>query len=104
MLFVFIIGCSDELLEEPLQPDSVNNEETIPWHEVLFQLDLDSDMLFVQEGESIQEAIDAATSGAVIYIESGNYQEAIANNKSEIAKPKSETHLQTQFNPQETGT
>ena len=84
MLFVFIIGCSDELLEEPLQPDSVTNEETIPWHEVLFQLDLDSDMLFVQEGESIQEAIDAATSGAVIYIESGNYQEAIANNKSDV--------------------
>ncbi len=84
MLFAFIIGCSDELLEEPLQTDSVANEEAIPWHEVLFQLDLDSDMLFVQEGESIQEAIDAATSGAVIYIESGNYQEAIANNKSDV--------------------
>ena len=84
MLFVFIIGCNDELLEEPLQPDTVTNEDAIPWNEVLNQLDLDADMLFVQEGESIQEAIDAASSGDVIYIEPGNYQEAITSKKSDV--------------------
>jgi pimeloyl-ACP methyl ester carboxylesterase len=84
MLFVCIMGCNDELLEEPLQPDSVTNEEAMPWHEVLFQLDLDSDMLFVQEGESIQEAIDAASSGTIIYIEPGNYPEKLSLSNSDV--------------------
>lgn len=84
ILVLFIMGCNDELLEEPIQPDSVTYEDAVPWHEVLFQLDLDSDMLFVQEGESIQEAIDAASSGAIIYIEPGNYPEKISLGNSDV--------------------
>ena len=79
---IFIINsCSEDAINiDP--PD--NAEQLINWNDLLSELDLESEIAFVQNGESIQEAIDAALPGDVIYIEPGTYQESFDNNKSDV--------------------
>ena len=71
-------------MDELYLEDSIASEELYPWQDLLQQLDLQSDILFVQNGESIQDVIDVAKSGSVIYIEPGNYQEEISTNRTDI--------------------
>ena len=88
LLMGFIVllfnNCQDFTDEEMIIIDSAFNEELIPWNDLLNQLDSESEIAFVQNGESIQEAIDAALPGDLIYIEPGTYQEALTMNKSNI--------------------
>lgn len=77
-------SCEDSLEDETIPPDSSSSEQLISWDKLLNLLDLDSEMAFVKNGESIQNAIDAALPGETIYIEPGTYKENYKNNKPDV--------------------
>jgi len=77
-------SCEDSFENEITPPDSSSNEQLISWDKQLNLLDLKSEIAFVQNGESIQNAIDVALPGEIIYIEPGTYQEKFKNNKSDV--------------------
>jgi hypothetical protein len=77
-------SCEDSFEDEITTLDSSASEQLISWDKQLNILDLDSETAFVQNGESIQKAIDAALPGEIIYIEPGTYQEKFKNNKSDV--------------------
>ena len=81
---LLFINCEDAFEDEINLQNSIFSEKIILWNELMLQFDLESGIAFVQNGESIQEAIDAAASGDVIYIEPGNYQGKISVNKPNI--------------------
>lgn len=81
---LLFIKCEDTFQEEIDLQNSTFDEEIIPWNDMLLQLDLESEMAFVQNGESIQDAIDLALPGDVIYIEPGDYPDKISNSKKDI--------------------
>jgi len=71
--------------EDAINIDEIGNaEQLINWNDLLSELDLESEIAFVQNGESIQEAVDAALPGDVVYIEPGTYRESFDNNKSDV--------------------
>ena len=72
----FISGCSDDP-DPPTPPTST-------WNEILMKIDLAPETAFVQNSESIQDAVDTALPGDVIYIEPGNYNENLSINKPNI--------------------
>ena len=80
-LVILIFNSCEESIDVEL--NSVESPE-ISWNKLLDQVDLESEIAFVQNGESIQEAIDAALPGDVIYIEPGTYQKSFNNNKSDV--------------------
>ena len=84
LIIVLFNSCENPAVDELDNIDSVSIDETIPWQELLMELDLKSDILFVQEGESIKDVMESAKSGDVIYIEPGNYQEELSLNRSDI--------------------
>ncbi|NOQ92643.1 MAG: hypothetical protein GQ552_08005 [Flavobacteriaceae bacterium] len=84
LAILLFIKCEDTFEEEIDLQNTTLDEQIIPWNDLLLQLDLGSEMAFVQNGESIQDAIDLALPGDVIYIEPGNYQGKISNNKTDI--------------------
>ncbi len=84
VIIVLFTSCEKPVADELYLEDSISSEELYPWQDLLQQLDLQSDILFVQNGESIQDVIDVAKSGSVIYIEPGIYEEEISSNKSDI--------------------
>ena len=84
VIIVLLKNCEKPVLDELYLEDSISSEELYPWQDLLQQLDLQSDILFVQNGESIQDVIDVANSGSVIYIEPGIYEEEISSNKPDI--------------------
>ena len=77
-------SCEYSIDDEIISPDSSSSEQLISWNKHLNLLDLKSEIAFVQNGESIQNAIDAALPGEIIYIEQGTYQEKLKNNKSDV--------------------
>ena len=77
-------SCEDSFEDEIISLDSSSGEQLISWNKQLNILDLKSETAFVQNGESIQNAIDAALPGEIIYIEPGTYQEIFKNNKSDV--------------------
>ena len=77
-------SCEDAIEDEILSLDSSSSEQLISWNKQLELLDLTSEIAFVQNGESVQKAIDAALPGEIIYIEPGIYQEKFKNNKSDV--------------------
>ncbi len=77
-------SCEDSIEDEIIPPDSSSSEQLISWNKLLNQLDLESEIAFVQNGESIQEAIDGALPGDIVYIEPGSYSEKISFNKSDL--------------------
>ena len=83
LVIMFFNSCND-LADDEVQLDMDTDEQLISWNDLLDQVDLESEIAFVQNGESIQDAIDAALSGDVIYIEPGIYQENLTNTKSDI--------------------
>ena len=68
LVIMLFNSCQDFTEDEMIITDSAFGEELIPWNDLLNQLDSESDIAFVQNGESIQEAIDAALPGDVIYL------------------------------------
>jgi hypothetical protein len=84
LVILLFNSCESFNEEDIILPDSAVNEELIPWNDLLNLLDFESEIAFVQNGESIQDAIDNAQPGDVIYIEPGNYQGKITNNKPNI--------------------
>jgi hypothetical protein len=85
VLAILIFNSCDDSIEDEIIPlDSSSSEQLISLNKQLNLLDLDSEIAFVQNGESIQKAIDAALPGEIIYIEPGIYQEKFKNNKSDV--------------------
>ncbi|MBD0852220.1 hypothetical protein [Maribacter arenosus] len=84
VIIVLFYSCEKPISDELYLEDSVSIEESLPWQDLLSQLDLGSEILFVQQDESIQDVVDAAKSGSVIYIEPGNYQEEISIDKLDL--------------------
>ena len=84
LVILLFNSCEDFNEEEISLPDSTFREELIPWNDLLNQLDLESEIAFVQNGGSIQEAINAALSGDIIYIEPGIYQEELVIKNSDV--------------------
>ena len=82
-VILFFNSCQD-LNDDDMDLNLNSDEQLISWNELLNQVDLESEIAFVQNGESIQDAIDVALSGDVIYIEPGIYQEDLSNKKSDI--------------------
>lgn len=77
-------SCEDFIEEDIILPDSSPSEQLISLDRLLNQLYLESKIAFVQDGESIQDALDAALGGDIIYIEPGTYQENLTINKSDV--------------------
>ena len=77
-------SCEDSFEDEMIPLDASSSEQLITWDKLLNLVDLDSEIAFVKNGESIQNAIDAALPGEIIYIEPGTYQENFENNKSDV--------------------
>jgi hypothetical protein len=59
-------------------------EEVPPWFELISQWDLGSNIIIVQEGASIQDAVDASEAGDIILVEPGIYREALQIAQSDI--------------------
>jgi len=81
-LLIMFNSCEDSIEEDIILPDSSSSEQLISLDRLINQLDLESKIAFVQDGESIQDALDAAILGDIIYIEPGTYQENLTINKS----------------------
>lgn len=80
------IRCHDD--DEIILPESVFDEEYLPWENFIHQIDFSSGIIIVQKGESIQDAIATAQSDDIIYLEPG------FNNKSKLNSIKiSETNV-----------
>ncbi len=74
-------SCSEDAIDID---ETGNSKQLVSWNELLDQLDLESDISFVQNGESIQDALDAAEPGDVIYISPGTYDKNFSNNKTDV--------------------
>jgi len=64
--------------------DSFSGEDPPQWVQWIREFDLGSNMIIVQKGSSIQDALDVADPGDVIYIEPGIYREAPVITQSDI--------------------
>ncbi|MBE9490383.1 MAG: hypothetical protein IMY67_08840 [Bacteroidetes bacterium] len=84
LVILLFNSCEDLIEEEIILPDSSSSEQLISWNKILNQLDLESETAFVQNGKSIQDAVDAALPGDIIYIEPGTYQEDLTINRSDV--------------------
>ncbi|WP_289055826.1 hypothetical protein [Carboxylicivirga marina] len=76
------MACSDK--QDAFILPSDDEQSTKPWYELAELYDFDRNTIFVQSGESIQEAINVANGGDVIYIEPGTYSEALTIEKENI--------------------
>lgn len=81
MLFLtFVISCRDINSIDGISEFEIS-DSGVPWYELIDQFSSAPDII-VTNGSSIQEAIDAADPGAVIYLEAGEYRESISINKA----------------------
>lgn len=83
LILISLSACNDSYLEEPIAIDSLN-KESVQLNDVLSYLDYGSDIIIVQKGNSIQEAVNAAHPGDMIFIEPGVYKEAITVDKPDL--------------------
>ena len=77
-------SCEDFIEEDIILPDSSSSEQLISLDRLINKLDLESKSAFIQNGESIQDALDAAFPGDIIYIEPGTYKESLTINRSDV--------------------
>ncbi len=83
LIFFFAISCNDPTEENINVIDYSLVEPAKPWQDLINEFYLGSSIL-VQKDNSIQDALDAAQSGDIIYVEPGIYNENITINKSDI--------------------
>jgi len=82
-VLVFVVfSCNDTFMEDEKQ--SVQESEGVWLNDILNQLDLEAGIILVQNGESIQDAVQAAQPGNTIYIEPGTYKETLTIDKPDI--------------------
>ena len=81
-LIAFMFGCNDPTQNDP-KPDSELSKNGKPWYELIDQYDLNPGII-VQDEASLQNAIDIASTGDVIYIVPGIYSKSISIEKSSI--------------------
>lgn len=87
----FLVALAIGMLMLFAQPSGGNSPEYLfpdeqvpPWVELINQLDPGSNIIIVQQGRSIQDALDVAMPGDVICIEPGIYREALEIGQSDI--------------------
>jgi hypothetical protein len=83
LLFLLTSGCSDPTRDVLPSPDPEANSDIGDWVATLDELFYDAGII-VQKDGSIQDAVNAARPGEVIYIEPGNYPEMVTIDKSGI--------------------
>ncbi|MBN1414749.1 MAG: hypothetical protein JW973_06590 [Bacteroidales bacterium] len=83
LILFSLSACNESYLDETASTGSVNLGFAKP-NDVLSHLDSGSDILIVENGSSVQEAINVAREGDVIFIEPGIYKEAITINKPRL--------------------
>lgn len=81
--FSLLFACSK--VEEFSPQESDFDSESSNWISLLSQINIESDIILVQNNNSIQEAIDAAGPNAIIYIEPGEYKEHLVLKQSDIS-------------------
>ncbi len=83
--FIILAITCCERQDETEYPEPAYSSESVQWKDLLQQFDFyTSNIIIVQKGACIQQAIDAAVPGDVICIAPGMYQEAININKPNI--------------------
>lgn len=80
------LSCTDPVVEDVNDTPSGTEQINPNWAEKLPDLLIDpANSIFVQSGESIQEAIDAASPGSAIYLEPGVYREELTFRKTNLS-------------------
>ena len=83
--FILIIAaCNEDYLEEPDLSASTSVEDDIQLSDLLYQVNAGSEIIIVQKENSIQDAVNVAESGDVIFIEPGVYMESLTMNKPDV--------------------
>jgi len=83
-LFLLLpLSCKDNIQDELTGTDPASYQGEEAWQDLLEDLPLEKSVI-VQQNSSIQEAINAAIPGEVIYIEPGVYKEALTIVKDNI--------------------
>lgn len=83
--FILIIAaCNEDYLEEPDLSVSISVEDDIQLSDLLYQVNAGSEIIIVQKENSIQDAVNVAESGDVIFIEPGVYMESLTMNKPDV--------------------
>ncbi|MBN2863410.1 MAG: hypothetical protein JXN62_09635, partial [Bacteroidales bacterium] len=86
LFFIAVIGmliaCSK--FDEDLPLEIYSDNQTPEWTDLIKQIDFESNIILVQRDGSIQDALNAAMPGDIIYIEPGIYKEALNIDKSDI--------------------
>lgn len=80
--FSLLFSCSK--LEEFNPQETAFDVESSNWMSMIDNINIESDIILVQNGNSIQEAIDVAGPDASIYIEPGHYDEILTLGRSDI--------------------
>nr|PZN52867.1 MAG: hypothetical protein DIU61_10650 [Bacteroidota bacterium] len=80
-LFLFAAGCNDPISDSSPGPDVGGGDDD--WVAALDELFYDAGIIVPKDG-SIQDAVDAAEPGSVIYVEPGQYHEDVSINKPGI--------------------
>lgn len=83
LLFLLASACSDPVQDSPSSFSPQSFSVIGDWVTTLDKLFYDAGII-VEKGGSIQEAVDAARPGDVIYVEPGFYQDPVSINKSGI--------------------
>jgi len=82
-LFLFAAGCNDPVSDSGIPSPDVTPGNDGDWVAALEELFYDAGIIVPKDG-SIQDAVDAAEPGSVIYVEPGEYYENITINKAGI--------------------
>jgi hypothetical protein len=88
VLFLFSgISCDDSNIDEQstADPISFTADKESQLNDFLNQIDIESDILLVSNESSINDAIEASSSGDVIYIQPGVYKETVNNIKKNVS-------------------
>lgn len=77
-----LMSCSE--FEDATPRDTFTASDDMEWINLLNQINTEAEIILVQQGSSIQEAIDVAGPNAVIYIEPGEYNERLKLNRPDV--------------------
>ncbi len=81
---ICIVWVSCSKIEDDFSQESINQTESPDWVQALSGLDARQAILVVGQGGLLQEAIDAAGTDALIFIEPGEYRETIRLTRPDV--------------------